>query len=176
MSDLSAEKVVAELRRAIMTGEDGCGTLPAREAVKVRPADWHRITKLGRQAADLIAQQAARLEEADGRHANVLSAYDAAVADAVRLKDANTALRRVIEDGEAALTAAEAEVGRLKRATTPSPATKAAYVGEFHFDWTVWAPNGDEQITHRVQVPWTTIKQIMAAIRARACLSSKKEG
>ncbi len=54
--------LVAELLRAVTTGEDGCGTLPAKQAVKVRPADWHRITKLAREAAALIAQQAATIE------------------------------------------------------------------------------------------------------------------
>lgn len=53
--------LVAELRRAVTTGEDGCGTLPAKEAVKVRPVDWHRITRLAREAAALIEQQAAEL-------------------------------------------------------------------------------------------------------------------
>lgn len=56
--------LVAKLRRAVTTGEDGCGTLPAKEAVKVRPVDWHRITRLAREAAALIEQQAAELAEA----------------------------------------------------------------------------------------------------------------
>ncbi|MFC5423688.1 hypothetical protein ACFPOB_29580 [Bosea eneae] len=136
MSD--AEKVVADLR-----------------ALSMYPGDVHD------RAADLIAHQAARLEEVTER---AVSAEAQARIWADHFKDA-----------KAALTAAEAEKERLLRATTPSPATKAAYIGEFHFDWTVWDPNGEEQITHRVQVPWTTIKQIMAAIRSRAVLSPKKE-
>ncbi len=80
-----------------------------------------------------------------------------------------------LDAAEARVTALEAEKAGLVKAVTPSPKTKAAYIGEFHFDWTVWDPNGEEQITHRVQVPWTTIKQIMSAIRAQALSRSSTE-
>ena len=54
-----------------------------------------------------------------------------------------------------------AEIKRLREALTPGAETKAAYMGEFQFRL-------DDCPT--VNVPWTTIKQIMAAIRARAAL------
>lgn len=59
----------------------------------------------------------------------------------------------------------EAENKRLREALTPSGETKAAYIGEFHF----YVSTFDEDI--RVAVPWTSIKEIMAAIKARAELS-----
>lgn len=59
------------------------------------------------------------------------------------------------------LQAAEADSARLREALTPSAETKAAYMGEFGFQFGEYTPN----------VPWTTIKQIMAAILARAALN-----
>lgn len=56
-----------------------------------------------------------------------------------------------------------AEVARYQEALTPSGGTKAAYIGEFKF--TSEDVHGDVY-TH--VVPWTTTKDIMAAIRARA--------
>jgi hypothetical protein len=58
---------------------------------------------------------------------------------------------------------------RVLEALTPSEETKAAYWGEF--SWTEWLPDKDgiEQGYERV-VPWTTIKEIMRAIRERADL------
>ncbi len=54
---------------------------------------------------------------------------------------------------------AEAEVERLREALTPSASTKGAYHGEFHLADTI--------------VPWTTIKDIMAAISNRAALAPR---
>lgn len=62
--------LVERLRRAVTAGEDGCGTLPAKKSVKVRPVDWHRITRLAREAAALIEQQAAELDLERRRHQN----------------------------------------------------------------------------------------------------------
>lgn len=65
--------------------------------------------------------------------------------------------------------ALERRCERLREALTPSAETKAAYMGEF--SWTEWLPdeNGTEQ-GHEMLVPWTTIKEIMAAIRECAAL------
>lgn len=70
---------------------------------------------------------------------------------------------------QASLDEARAEIARLWEALTPSGDTKAAYIGEFSWYRTDWDEFGDE---HQVQtyVPWDTIKEIMAAIRARAAL------
>ena len=56
-------------------------------------------------------------------------------------------------------------------ALTPSAATKCAYAGEFQFSEERHAYDGSgnlESYTHRNSVPWTTIKEIMAAIKSRA--------
>ena len=64
-----------------------------------------------------------------------------------------------------------AEIERLRAALTPSVETKAAYMGEFTIPWPDHDEDGNE-VTRRVNVPWTTIKEIMAAIRAYAVLSA----
>jgi hypothetical protein len=68
--------------------------------------------------------------------------------------------------------AAEAERDRLRDALTPSAETKAAYIGEFHFGIRCQDEDGNE-VTRQVPVPWDTVKEIMAAIRARAALGGK---
>ena len=58
---------------------------------------------------------------------------------------------------------------RMREALNPSGDTKAAYMGEF----SVPLPDTDEdgnEVMRQINVPWTTIKQIMAAISARAAL------
>lgn len=59
------------------------------------------------------------------------------------------------------------KVERLQEALTPSGATKAAYHGEFKFEQTGVDEDGDEY-TYSTYVPWTTVKEIMGAIRERA--------
>jgi hypothetical protein len=65
-----------------------------------------------------------------------------------------------------------AEIARIREALTPSGDTKAAYMGEFSFGLTRTDEAGDEY-TEKVYVPWTAIKEIMAAIRERAHLEAK---
>jgi hypothetical protein len=52
-------------------------------------------------------------------------------------------------------------VRRLTEALTPSAETKAAFLGEFRFPM-----DGFDSVA----VPWTTVKEIMKAIAARAAL------
>lgn len=52
-------------------------------------------------------------------------------------------------------------------ALTPSGATKAAYLGEFKYGVERFDENGDAYPVEYT-VPWTTIKEIMAAILRRA--------
>ncbi|MEO3479440.1 hypothetical protein AAFO90_17375 [Phaeobacter sp. CAU 1743] len=52
-------------------------------------------------------------------------------------------------------------------ALTPSGDTKAEYMGEFSMGFPEFDENGEE-VTRTINVPWTTIKDIMAAVRARA--------
>lgn len=55
----------------------------------------------------------------------------------------------------------------LEEALTPSADTKAAYIGEFSFTRAVRDQDGHED-WEPVKVPWTTVKEIMAAILGRA--------
>lgn len=77
-----------------------------------------------------------------------------------------------------ALEAQEAQIKALEAALRPSAETKAAYIGEFSF--TVSATEVDEngdpyECQNTVTVPWTTTKEIMAAVRDFA-LTLSKEG
>lgn len=61
----------------------------------------------------------------------------------------------------------EKEVARLREALTPSANTKGAYSGEFGKIRTVFDDSGEDW-DELEYVPWTVIKDIMAAIRKRA--------
>jgi hypothetical protein len=64
----------------------------------------------------------------------------------------------------------ESRLRALHEALTPSAETKAEYIGEFQFPIELAHPRlGSE--TRSVDVPWTTIKTIMAAILGRAALT-----
>lgn len=58
-------------------------------------------------------------------------------------------------------------VEALEEALKPSGETKAAYIGEFAFSVVVSDDDGEANYQNYT-VPWTTIKEIMAAIRDRA--------
>ena len=75
------------------------------------------------------------------------------------------------------VTDLKALVQSMRVALEPSGDTKAAYIGEFFEEIETYNPAHEddsdepETIIQRVPVSWTTIKQIMAAISARAALS-----
>ncbi|AUQ89367.1 hypothetical protein PhaeoP24_00721 [Phaeobacter inhibens] len=52
-------------------------------------------------------------------------------------------------------------------ALTPSDDTKVEYMGEFSMSFPEFDEDGEE-VSRTINVPWTTIKEIMAAIRSRA--------
>lgn len=64
---------------------------------------------------------------------------------------------------------------RLREAMTPSEGTKAAYMHEFSVPFPEIDEDGDEVI-RQVNVPWTTIKKVMAKILDRALTPEPKEG
>jgi hypothetical protein len=66
---------------------------------------------------------------------------------------------------------ASGEVEALREALTPSGETKAAYIGEFKFRVHAYDEDGNEKWWDE-DVPWTTIKEIMAAISKRAAIDS----
>lgn len=74
----------------------------------------------------------------------------------------------------AALTAERAKVARLVEALTPSGETKAEYIGEF--SWNHYVDDGaGGEFPVKMVVPWTTIKEIMKAINARAAIDAARE-
>jgi hypothetical protein len=77
----------------------------------------------------------------------------------------------ILHEAADRIVALEAENARLREALTPSAATKASYIGEFRFP--LETVDGD---TPSVTVPWTTIKQIMAAILNRALSKEPANG
>ena len=58
-------------------------------------------------------------------------------------------------------------IAAFDNALMPTGETKAAYSGEFSFTIPEMDEDGEEH-QRRIDVPWTTIKEIMAAIRAKA--------
>lgn len=69
---------------------------------------------------------------------------------------------------------AEASLAAAREALTPSGDTKAAYMGEFYFNFTIMEMDEDDEpyeCQRAVTIPWDTIKEIMAAISARAALA-----
>ncbi|WP_018900376.1 hypothetical protein [Rhizobium sp. 2MFCol3.1] len=59
------------------------------------------------------------------------------------------------------------KVAAFEEAVTPSGNTKYAYHGEFKFNQIGVDEDGEER-SYPVYVPWTTVKEIMAAISVRA--------
>lgn len=51
------------LRDDVQTGMDRAGAVPAKDAVKVRPADWHAICDRSLMAADALDAQAREIAE-----------------------------------------------------------------------------------------------------------------
>lgn len=75
----------------------------------------------------------------------------------------------------ARVAALEAENEKLREALAPSADTKAAYIGEFSFDHEIYDLEKDCPISTRIIVPWTTTKEIMAAILRRAAAARGEE-
>lgn len=72
------------------------------------------------------------------------------------------------------LSKAKAEAAALREALTPSGETKVAYIGKFSFRFLIGRDlRGPVHATPNV--PWTTINEIMAAIRAHADARKGKE-
>jgi hypothetical protein len=104
------------------------------------------------------------------------TSQDEANANAAHIAAANPATMLALI---ARIRELEAEKARLVEALTPSGDTKAAYHGEFSFSVTshFWNDVVEEWETHaqNTLVPWTTVKEIMAAIRARAAIEVKHD-
>jgi outer membrane protein TolC len=116
------------------------------------------------QLADQRAQDEKAAAEAK------LARLDEALSTARQQDKLREATLGTLRSVSAALDAAETKLARLEGALTPSAETKAAYMGEFSIPFPIIDQDGDE-VMLRPNVPWTTIKEIMAAIRARAALT-----
>lgn len=64
--------------------------------------------------------------------------------------------------------AAEQRVKALEEALEPSAGTKAAYIAEFKTRAVVDVDDEGDPVWGDIYVEWTTVKEIMAAIRSRA--------
>lgn len=84
---------------------------------------------------------------------------------AIMYDNSQRGIKEMMDQRDTAL----AEIERLKAALTPSEETKAAYMSEFQFPSTI-------ERTYNETVPWATIKEIMAAICARAALKGQTDG
>lgn len=62
----------------------------------------------------------------------------------------------------------EAKNARLREALTPSAETKAAYISEFAVEFLTHHPVSGCTQLQKKYIPWTTIKEIMAAILKHA--------
>lgn len=71
------------------------------------------------------------------------------------------------EDAFQAWPAAPSVNAAMVEALTPSAETQAAYMNTFRFPFPAWDKDG-VRVMHSPNVPWVTIKEIMAAIKARA--------
>ena len=110
---------------------------------------------------DLIASQAAEIERLTMENEGLREANE----------HANRMQRLTMDQRETA----ERQLAEAMAALTPSAETKAAYMGEFYFSFTIMEMNKDDEpyeCQRAVTVPWDTIKEIMAAILARTTLSN----
>ncbi|MEO0385078.1 MAG: hypothetical protein AAF234_16150 [Pseudomonadota bacterium] len=105
-----------------------------------------------------IGDELAKNQEYRERIAELKSAYAELHGD---WENAINRCRQASEDRDQAL----AREKQLREALTPSADTKAAYMGEFRMGVRLRDPNSGEEDHRSVDVPWTTIKEIMAAIR-----------
>ena len=113
-----------------------------------------------------VASLTAQLEAERAAHVSDVHILQMAEAEAMALVLSHEAK---IERETARADAAVAEAKALREALDPN-LTKCAYIGEFHFRVDVEMPDGSQSFINPA-VPWTTIKEIMAAILARATLA-----
>lgn len=166
----------------------------ANSGVELCP--WCRASRAESSLASMRQRKDA-LEE----HAYLLQEkHDAALTRAERAEACLRRIQRLADDGvddpagphnvlaqiantvEAALSSPPADASkmgnsleqRLIEALTPSAETKSAYMGEFLFRAHESNDVGEE-FTRSFTVPWTTIKEIMKAIRERAALADMEQ-
>lgn len=123
---------------------------------------------------DLKSRLTAKRKDVTGRWVSINPDGDDAVKEIERLEDCCTEWAEVSQGNYQAAKKAEAEVARLREALDPN-FTKADYIGEFKFTYVAGRDDDGTEIYEEIYVPWTTIKEIMAAIRDRAALKGGDE-
>lgn len=127
-------------------------------------ADIISSSKLGEPFED-TARLALNAALATQPHAQRIAKLEAEVERLLgKLNNATGEVFEVCTERDQALAREE----HLREALTPSPNTKATYMGEFRMGVRLRDPNSGEEDQRSVDVPWTTIKEIMAAIRGYA--------
>lgn len=89
------------------------------------------------------------------------------VAELKRLRDETAILMAERDIAIRQRNEARTEAERFLEALTPSAGTKIAYSGEFFVSVSTLDDDGDEHVDRHL-IPWSEIKAIMEAIRARA--------
>jgi len=119
---------------------------------KPQPSE-ERVMRAREVLAKTVVRRSARLSVLSGN-------YD--FSGVVSIDDALRAMLAFADEGSGI-----GELRHVLEALTPYSETKAAYMGEF--SWTDWRDDENGvSIGYEMTVPWTTIKEIMAAIRERA--------
>lgn len=156
------EKVIAALAAAVPAdlAEAAGYLLPT---LQKGPEYVYRFVDTDNRAADLITALLARIAAQEAQMRESAMQELASLGQAQEAYEAQKA-------AETALAAERAKVAKLVEALTPSGETKAAYMGEFSIPFPTVDADGNE-VMLRPNVPWTTIKETMAAIRARAAIT-----
>ena len=110
-----ARAIAQRLERAVKRAEEHAGMMPARQAVKLHPNDWHAVCDLAREAATALAAKDAELEQyLTDRDAELSASFDAGHYRA--MSEHATPWRIRAERAEAQLAEARGEVSLLRRA------------------------------------------------------------
>ncbi|GAQ23982.1 hypothetical protein DEIGR_400115 [Deinococcus grandis] len=140
-------------------------------------ADW-RFAE-GRLNAAKAAWRAGTVKHDDAEFDDARNDFDAlddqtCALDPVRLRELSRAVQGAYITLTRDLAAAQAQLAAQTEALTPSGDTKGAYMGEFQFEMRGVDEEGEETDI-RIDTPWDTIKQIMAAIRSRAAATLARD-
>jgi hypothetical protein len=114
-------------------------------------------------------------EDGEVLREKIARAIDDALPESDQLTLAPSQIRHAADAVLALIEPVMEENERLREALTPSADTKAAYIGEFSFSFPIGFDDDGHDVHRIATVPWCTIKEIMAAIQARAALSPKSE-
>ena len=167
----TAVEPVARFNPVLDTEDGGYGFVTMKQS---EHGQWVPLSTLTAQAAALVAAEKER-DEAWGDLSKVAGAIgsvrfmDPPDGGDVTLAEQVARMREALEAAESEVATLKGRVAELEAVLTPSARTKAALIGEFSFAIDVMEPDADgddaEVVSREITVPWTTIKEIMSAIR-----------